>query len=109
MIKVGHEVPAQKFAGVSAEEITRVQFRCSYCGMRHQAVVLPGSPQTAKFHCRQCDRVSEVETRPSAMDSFEQEFDLRRDMVNVEAHPKAFSKSTSPLVQTRFGPAHLIG
>jgi predicted RNA-binding Zn-ribbon protein involved in translation (DUF1610 family) len=109
MITVGHDPGARRFAGITADDISIVKFRCPHCGLAHQASVLPGSPQTAKFHCRQCDRVIEVETRPSAMDSFEEEFDLRRDMVNVEARPKAFSKPVSPKVQTKFGPAYLIG
>jgi transposase-like protein len=108
VIKVGHDVP-ERFAGLEASETTVVKFRCPHCGIGHQATVLPGSPQVAKYFCRQCERTIEVETRPSAMDSFEQEFDLRRDMVNVQARPKAFSKSVSPKVHTRFGPAYLIG
>ena len=86
-------VPA-RFRGVSIHEIKTVKFRCSYCGLPHTAAILPHSPQIAKYKCRQCDHVLEVETRPSVMTSIEQEFDLRLDMKNVAARGKAFSLPT---------------
>ncbi len=66
-------------------------FRCPYCGIVHQAAILPHSPQIAKFKCRQCDHVVEVQTRVSAMDSIEQEFDLRLDMKHSAERGKVFS------------------
>ena len=88
--------PPTRFQGASVSEMKKIQFRCPHCGIACRAVILPQSPQIAKFRCRQCENTVEVETRPSAMDSIEQEFDLRLDMKHSGERGKAFSLPTSP-------------
>ena len=107
-IQVGNDVP-ERFVGLHPSEAQQVKFRCPHCGISHQATVLPGSPQTAKFHCRQCEHVIEVETRPSAMDEFESEVEERKHYGHLKAKARVFSKAVSPLVQTKLGAAYLIG
>ena len=100
----------ERLATVKGEEVKQIQFRCTYCKKAHTACVLPESPRIAKFHCRVCGRDSEIETRPSAMDAIEQEFDLRLDMKKTKARAKAFSIPRElRVVVTKFGKAALIG
>lgn len=84
--------PPPHFRGVTQSELREVKFRCGYCGVPCTAAVLPHSPQIAKYKCRRCDQVSEIQTRPSAMDAIEEEFNLRLDMKKSGEHPKEFSK-----------------
>jgi len=90
------EGPPARFQGSAVQEMKQIRFRCPYCGIAHQAAILPHSPQIAKFKCRQCDHVLDVETRPSAMDSIEQEFDLRLDMKKSAERGKSFSLPSTP-------------
>jgi hypothetical protein len=83
--------PPAYFQGASIHEMKSIRFRCSYCGVPHSAAILPHSPQIAKFTCRQCNHVLEIETRPSVMDSIEEECELRKDIGRVTQHPKAFA------------------
>lgn len=99
-----------KQLAVDASEIREIQFRCRGCGKGSKAAVLPHSPRIAKFKCPLCSYVTEVETRPSAMDAIEDEFNLRLDMKNVRARPKAFSfgSNSARVVKTKHGNAALI-
>lgn len=101
--------PPFKLDGLDVRDVHRIRFRCPHCGISSEAAVLPGSPQVAKFRCRQCERDIEVQTRASAMDALEAEVEERKEIGRATARARTYSKSTSPLVDTPLGPAHLIG
>lgn len=66
---------------IKPEDVTFVQYRCN-CGLPHKVAVLPYSPRVAKHHCRECNRVNEIETRPRDT-TLEDSHDLGNDEIRV--------------------------
>lgn len=102
------KLPAALVETPGRDEIESKGVRCEGCGFGFKVAVMPWSPRIAKAACPRCDRVTEIETRPSGMDFIDRAIEEGEDQAKMRKRRSVHFTRSNRFVATKLGRAALI-